>query len=190
MHQFNRSTKIPYIERKVEKLNYAIGEVAVMFDVNTSLIRFWEKEFGIIKPKKNKKGNRLFTKADIDNFKRIFILVKEKGYTLEGAKKELKGLQLAARETAESIIKVGKVLTIAAATFLAYKVGIIATTIAKSAFSLVTKGATIAQNLQTIATKAATLSMKAFNAVLKLNPLGLLLGSLSSRSPVRIVSYT
>ena len=82
---------MPYIERKVEKLYYAIGEVAVMFDVNTSLIRFWEKEFGIIKPKKNKKGNRLFTKADIDNFKRIFILVKEKGYTLEGAKKELKG---------------------------------------------------------------------------------------------------
>ena len=82
---------MPYIERKVEKLYYAIGEVAVMFDVKTSLIRFWEKEFGIIKPKKNKKGNRLFTKADIDNFKRIFILVKEKGYTLEGAKKELKG---------------------------------------------------------------------------------------------------
>jgi DNA-binding transcriptional MerR regulator len=82
---------MPYKERKVEKLYYAIGEVATMFDVNTSLIRFWEKEFGIIKPKKNKKGNRLFTKADIDNFKRIFILVKEKGYTLDGAKKELKG---------------------------------------------------------------------------------------------------
>jgi len=72
------------------KLYYAIGEVAKMFDVNTSLIRFWEKEFDIIKPKKNKKGNRLFTKKDIDNFHVIFHLVKEKGFTLDGAKKKLK----------------------------------------------------------------------------------------------------
>ena len=61
-----------------------------MFDVNTSLIRFWEKEFNLIKPKKNKKGNRLFTQKDIDNFRLIYHLVKEKGYTLEGAKAELK----------------------------------------------------------------------------------------------------
>ncbi len=61
-----------------------------MFNVNASLIRFWEKEFDIIKPKKNKKGNRLFTKQDIDNFHLIFDLVKERGYTLEGAKKKLK----------------------------------------------------------------------------------------------------
>ncbi len=61
-----------------------------MFDVNTSLIRFWEKEFTIIKPKKNKKGNRLFTPKDILNFDRIFDLVKEQGYTLEGAKLALK----------------------------------------------------------------------------------------------------
>ena len=59
---------MPYKEPKVEKLFYSIGEVARMFEVNTSLIRFWEKEFDIIKPKKNKKGNRLFTKEDIDNF--------------------------------------------------------------------------------------------------------------------------
>ena len=72
------------------KLYYSIGEVAKMFDVNSSLIRFWEKEFDIIKPKKNKKGNRLFTKADIDNFHIIFHLVKERGYTLDGAKKKLK----------------------------------------------------------------------------------------------------
>ena len=71
------------------KLYYAIGEVAHMFEVNTSLIRFWEKEFDIIKPKKNKKGNRLFTQADIDNFHIIFHLVKERGYTLDGAKKKL-----------------------------------------------------------------------------------------------------
>lgn len=72
------------------KLFYSIGEVSRMFNVNTSLIRFWEKEFDIIKPKKNKKGNRLFTRQDVDNFHIIFHLVKERGFTLEGAKKKLK----------------------------------------------------------------------------------------------------
>ena len=72
------------------KLYYSIGEVASMFNVNTSLIRFWEKEFDILKPKKNKKGNRLFTKADIGNLRIIYHLVKERGYTLEGAKQKLK----------------------------------------------------------------------------------------------------
>lgn len=81
---------MPYIEKKVEKLYYSIGEVAKMFDVNTSLIRFWEKEFDVIKPKKNKKGNRYFTKEDIDNFHLIYHLVKEKGMTLTGAKKKIK----------------------------------------------------------------------------------------------------
>jgi DNA-binding transcriptional MerR regulator len=80
---------MPYKEKKVEKLFYSIGEVANMFGVNTSLIRFWEKYFDIIKPKKNKKGNRLFTKADINNFKLIYHLVKEQRLTLEGAKKKL-----------------------------------------------------------------------------------------------------
>ncbi|MCE3279881.1 MAG: MerR family transcriptional regulator [Bacteroidetes bacterium] len=61
-----------------------------MFQVNTSLVRFWEKEFDILKPKKNKKGNRLFTPEDLDNFKIIHNLVKEQGLTLEGAKKYLK----------------------------------------------------------------------------------------------------
>ncbi len=61
-----------------------------MFDVNTSLIRFWEKEFALIKPKKNKKGNRLFTPKDIMTFDKIFDLVKDQGYTLEGAKLALK----------------------------------------------------------------------------------------------------
>jgi DNA-binding transcriptional MerR regulator len=81
---------MPYIEKPVEKLYYSIGEVAKMFNVNTSLIRFWEKEFDIIKPKKNKKGNRFFTKQDIDNFHLIYFMVKEKGMTLNGAKKKLK----------------------------------------------------------------------------------------------------
>ncbi|MDT7830947.1 MerR family transcriptional regulator [Flavobacteriaceae bacterium S356] len=73
-----------------EKRYYKIGEVAKAFSVNTSLIRFWEKEFDIIKPKKNKKGNRLFTPDDISNFKLIYNLVKERGFTLEGAKQKLK----------------------------------------------------------------------------------------------------
>lgn len=69
-----------------EKLYYKISEVAEAFNVNTSLLRFWEKEFDILKPKKNKKGNRYFTPEDIQNLKIIYHLVKEKGYTLEGAK--------------------------------------------------------------------------------------------------------
>jgi DNA-binding transcriptional MerR regulator len=81
---------MPYKEQKIEKLFYTIGEVAGMFDVNTSLIRFWEKEFDIIKPKRNKKGNRLFTKQDVENFYIIFHLVKERGMTLDGARKKMK----------------------------------------------------------------------------------------------------
>lgn len=73
-----------------EKLFYSIGEVATRYGVNASLIRFWEKEFDIIKPQKNKKGNRLFTKEDLKNFDKIFHLVKERGFTLEGARQKLK----------------------------------------------------------------------------------------------------
>lgn len=61
-----------------------------MFDVNTSLIRFWEKEFPIVKPKKNKKGNRLFTPKEVMKIDLIYHLVKEKGYTLDGANKAMK----------------------------------------------------------------------------------------------------
>jgi len=76
-------------EKQSLKVYYSIGEVTDMFHVNTSLIRFWEKEFDIIKPHKNKKGNRQFTKADINNFHLIFHLVKEKGMTLKGAQQKL-----------------------------------------------------------------------------------------------------
>ena len=69
-----------------DKLYYSIGEVSKAFDVNASLIRYWEQEFPIIKPKKNKKGNRYFTPEDINNLKIIYHLVKEKGYTLDGAR--------------------------------------------------------------------------------------------------------
>lgn len=69
-----------------DKLYYPIGEVAKAFDVNASLIRYWEQEFPILRPKKNKKGNRYFTPEDIKNLKIIYHLVKEKGYTLDGAR--------------------------------------------------------------------------------------------------------
>ena len=73
-----------------EKRYYKIGEVAQAFQVNTSLIRFWEKEFDVLKPKKNAKGNRLFTQEDLKNIKIIYNLDKENGFTLEGAKQKLK----------------------------------------------------------------------------------------------------
>lgn len=73
-----------------KKIYYTMGEVAEMFDVNPSLIRFWEQKFDILKPHKNKKGNRLFTPEDVDNLKLIYHLVKEKGMTLSGAQKRLK----------------------------------------------------------------------------------------------------
>lgn len=89
---------MPYKEPKLEKIYFSIGEVAEMFDVNTSLIRFWEKEFDIIKPHKNKKGNRMFTQKDVDNFRIIYHLVKEEGLTLDGARRRLKN-----RKTDEEI---------------------------------------------------------------------------------------
>ena len=82
---------MPYKEKVIEKKYYSIGEVAEMLKVATSLIRFWETEFDIIKPKKNRKGNRQFTKEDIENVKLIYHLVKDRGYTLQGAKALLKG---------------------------------------------------------------------------------------------------
>jgi len=73
-----------------EKRYYGIGEVARAFEVNTSLIRFWEKEFDVLQPKKNAKGNRKFTPEDIKHLQLIYHLVKERGFTLEGAKTHLK----------------------------------------------------------------------------------------------------
>ncbi|MEG2614231.1 MAG: MerR family transcriptional regulator [Alistipes sp.] len=73
-----------------QKLFYSMGEVSEMFDVNSSLIRHWESQFSVLKPKRNKKGNRLFTPEDVENLKRIYHLVKEQGMTLDGAKKALR----------------------------------------------------------------------------------------------------
>ncbi|MRR20372.1 MerR family transcriptional regulator [bacterium] len=81
---------MPYREKKVEKLFYQIGEVSEMFSEPVSTIRFWEREFDILKPKKNNKGNRLFMQDDIKNLKLIHHLLRERGMTIEGAKKYLK----------------------------------------------------------------------------------------------------
>lgn len=81
---------MPYKEKEIEKMYFTISEVAKQFKVATSLIRFWETEFDILKPRKTQKGNRLYSKKDIENFSLVYHLVKEKGYTLDGAKKKLK----------------------------------------------------------------------------------------------------
>ncbi|MGD9555440.1 MAG: MerR family transcriptional regulator [Mangrovibacterium sp.] len=81
---------MPYKKPKIEKVFYPIGEVAEMFGVNASLIRFWEKEFETLSPRKNNKGNRLFTTEDIDQVKLIYHLVKERGMTISGARQKLK----------------------------------------------------------------------------------------------------
>ncbi len=88
------------MEQKDKRIYYQMGEVAEMLDVNTSLLRFWEKKFDILKPHKNKKGNRMFTPQDVENLKLIYHLVKEKGMTLDGAAKVLKkGREGATRDT-------------------------------------------------------------------------------------------
>lgn len=82
-----------HIDLNPDKRYYSMGELAKAFNVNASLIRFWDKEFDILKPKKNAKGNRMFTPEDVKNLKLIYHLVKERGFTLEGAKTHLKDQQ-------------------------------------------------------------------------------------------------
>ena len=94
-----------------EKRYYGIGEVAKAFDVNTSLIRFWEKEFDVLKPKKNAKGNRKFTPDDIKNLQLIYHLVKERGFTLEGAKIHLKEDKKKTLDNLEIISKLESIKT-------------------------------------------------------------------------------
>jgi DNA-binding transcriptional MerR regulator len=89
-NQKNTFAYMPYKDREISKMYYTMGEVSAMFDVNQSLIRFYEKEFDVLQPKKNKKGNRYFTPEDIENFKIIFHLIRDKGYTLNGAKDHLR----------------------------------------------------------------------------------------------------
>jgi DNA-binding transcriptional MerR regulator len=98
-----------YKEKEIQKLYYSIGEVAEMFNVAPSLIRFWESEFDVIKPKKNRKGNRQFTSEDIENVKVIYHLVKEKGFTLQGAKEMLRNDAYAVKDKMEMIDSLRKV---------------------------------------------------------------------------------
>ena len=84
------SLKVPSTEELVKKLYYPIGEVAVWFNVNTSLIRYWEKEFKQLQPRKTRKGDRLFRAQDIEFLKQIYYLLREKKYSIEGAKNYLK----------------------------------------------------------------------------------------------------
>mgnify|MGYP006199193245 CR=1 FL=1 len=78
--------KMAYKEKEIEKLYYSIGEVSEMLSINASTIRYWEKEFDILKPKKNAKGDRFFTKEDIEKIRLIYRMLKEKGYTVKVGK--------------------------------------------------------------------------------------------------------
>lgn len=98
-----------YKEKEIEKIYYSIGEVAEMFNVAPSLIRFWESEFDLIQPKKNRKGNRQFTKEDIDHVRTIYHLVKEKGFTLQGAKEMLKNDSQSVRDKMDLMDSLKKV---------------------------------------------------------------------------------
>jgi len=94
-----------HIELSPDKRYFSIGELAKAFDVNASLIRFWDKEFDILKPKKNAKGNRMFTPEDVKNLQLIYHLVKERGFTLDGAKTHLKESQKKTLDKFEIISK-------------------------------------------------------------------------------------
>ncbi|WMJ74285.1 MerR family transcriptional regulator [Cytophagaceae bacterium ABcell3] len=100
---------MPYKEKNIEKRYYTIGEVADMFKVATSLIRFWESEFEIIRPRKNSKGNRQYTSEDIKNIKLVYHLVKEKGYTLQGANEIIKVQKDKVKDNAEMIYSLEKI---------------------------------------------------------------------------------
>lgn len=97
------------IELSTDKRYSNIGEIAKAFDVNASLIRFWDKEFDILKPKKNAKGNRQFTPEDVKNLKLIYHLVKERGFTLDGAKTHLKEGQKKSLDKYEIINKLEEI---------------------------------------------------------------------------------
>src|SRR3954469_23293941 len=99
-------------KEQTEKLFYSISEVSEMFELNASTLRFWEKEFDFLKPTKNKKGNRLFTQKDIDSIAKIVELVKQKGYTIQGARDQMKNggtESISPNNTAQVIAKLKQV---------------------------------------------------------------------------------
>lgn len=99
-------------KEETEKLYYSISEVSELFDLNASTLRFWEKEFEVLKPTKNKKGNRIFTKKDIEFIRQIVDLVKHQGFTIQGAKEQMKNkpaLKSASGNSAEVIEKLKQI---------------------------------------------------------------------------------
>lgn len=94
---------MPYKEKEIERLYYPIGDVAEMMGVSASMLRFWENEFDILKPRKNKKGDRLFTQQDLANLRIIHNLLKGRGFTIKGAKKHLQEHSDQTREKAQMI---------------------------------------------------------------------------------------
>lgn len=96
-------------KKSSRKMFFSMGEVSEMFDVNPSLIRFWEKRFDVLKPKKNAKGNRLFTPDDIENLKLIYHLVKEKGMTLAGAEKYIRDNKNALKRDVQILEHLGRI---------------------------------------------------------------------------------
>ncbi len=100
---------MPYKEKEIEKQYYTIGEVAALFDVAPSLIRFWETEFDQLKPKKSKKGNRQYTQKDIEELRSVYHLVKERGFTIQGARELLKNKSVQTKDKIEIIQSLEKV---------------------------------------------------------------------------------
>lgn len=101
------------VPENLTKLYYNIGEVAAMIGVSNSLIRYWESEFKTLKPQKTRRGDRKFTKKDIEELAKIYTLVKERGFTIEGAKKELTRMSTSDDTTTEikdRLIKIRKEL--------------------------------------------------------------------------------
>jgi DNA-binding transcriptional MerR regulator len=99
---------------ELTKLYYTIGEVSDMFGVSKSLIRYWESEFVVLKPHKNSKGDRRFTKQNIEQLELIYYLVKEKGFTLDGAKKEIrakKSTLIRRKKVIDSLVEIRSGLT-------------------------------------------------------------------------------
>lgn len=100
---------MPYKEKDIEKRYYTIGEVADKFKVATSLVRFWEKEFDTLRPRKNKKGNRQYTPEDVKKIQHIYYLVKEKGFTLAGAKESIRNNKNKPDDTLDALSSLKKV---------------------------------------------------------------------------------
>ncbi|MFD2244799.1 MerR family transcriptional regulator [Pontibacter ruber] len=100
---------MPYKEKEIEKQYYTIGEVAAIFEVAPSLIRFWETEFEQLRPKKSKKGNRQYTAKDIENLRSVYHLVKERGFTIQGAKEVLKNKSVQTKDKIDMIQSLEKV---------------------------------------------------------------------------------